>query len=100
MVLVWNRLAEAVLTSTHNLCFEQKYEKSQFLSENFQFLEVKFSINLNRRVFVICMIREQRSGGYFLHAQDYLNRHILRMFEGTFSLDAARHYENKPIQIY
>ena len=32
----WNRLIEAVLTSTHNLCFEQKYEKYQnFLSENF-----------------------------------------------------------------
>ena len=29
-------LAEAVLTSTHNLCFEQKYEKYQiFLSEKF-----------------------------------------------------------------
>ena len=38
----------------HNLCFEQKYEKYQsFLSENFQFLEVKFSIYLNRRVFVM-----------------------------------------------
>ena len=49
-----NRLAEAVLTSTHNLCFERKYEKYQsFLSENFQFLEVKFSIYLNRRVFVM-----------------------------------------------
>ena len=23
----YNRLAKAVLTSTHNLCFEQKYEK-------------------------------------------------------------------------
>ena len=46
-----NRLDEAVLTSTHNLCFEQKYEKYQrFLSENFQFLEVKFSIYLNRRI--------------------------------------------------
>ena len=44
----------AVLTSTHNLCFEQKYEKYQnFLSENFQFLVVKFSIYLNRRVFVM-----------------------------------------------
>ena len=50
----WNRLAEAVLTSTHNLCFEQKYEKYQsFLSEIFQYLEVKFSIYLNRRVFVM-----------------------------------------------
>ena len=46
----------AVLTSTHNLCFEQKCEKYQFfffLSENFHFLEVKFSIYLNRRVFVM-----------------------------------------------
>ena len=40
--------------STHNLCFEQKYEKYQsFLSENFQFLEMKFPIYLNRRVYVM-----------------------------------------------
>ena len=40
--------------STHNLCFEQKYEKYQsFLSEIFQFLEVKFSIYLNRHVFIM-----------------------------------------------
>ena len=41
--------------STHNLCFEQKYEKYQnFLSENFHFfLVVKFSIYLNRLVFVM-----------------------------------------------
>ena len=40
--------------STHNLCFEQKYEKYQnFLFENFQFLVVKFSLYLNRRVFVM-----------------------------------------------
>ena len=50
----WNRLAEAVLMSIHNLCYEQKYEKYQnFLSENFQFLEVRFSVYLNRRVFVM-----------------------------------------------
>ena len=37
-----NRLAEAVLTSTHNLCFEQKCEKYQnFLSENFSFFGCK-----------------------------------------------------------
>ena len=36
------------------LCFEQNFEKYQsFLSELFQFLEVKFSIYLNRRVFVM-----------------------------------------------
>ena len=40
--------------STHNLYFEQKYEKYQsFLSKNFQFLVEKFSIYLNRRVFVM-----------------------------------------------
>ena len=44
----------AVLTSNHNLCFEQKYEKiPEFLSENFHFLVVKISIYLNRRVFVM-----------------------------------------------
>ena len=51
-----NRLAEVVLTSTHNLCFELKYENYQnFLSESFHFLVVKFSIYLNRRVFVIAV---------------------------------------------
>ena len=40
--------------STHNLCFEQKYKKYQrFLPEKFRFLEVKFSIYLNRCVFVM-----------------------------------------------
>ena len=39
--------------STDNLCFQQKYEKYQFLSENFQFLEVKFPIYLNRSVFIM-----------------------------------------------
>ena len=49
-----NRLAEAVLTSTHNLCLEQKYENYQkFSSESFHFWVVKFSIYLNRRVFVM-----------------------------------------------
>ena len=40
--------------STHNLCFEQNPEKYQnFLSENFHFLVVKFSVYLNRHVFVM-----------------------------------------------
>ena len=40
--------------STHNLCFEQKYEKYRnFLSENFYFLVVKCSVYLYRRVFVM-----------------------------------------------
>ena len=46
-----------VLTSTYNLCFEQKYEKKNqiFLSEIFHFLIVKFSIYLIRRVFVMLL---------------------------------------------
>ena len=50
----YNRLDEAVLTSTHNLYFEHKYENYQnFLSEKFHFLVVKFSVYLNRHVFVM-----------------------------------------------
>ena len=45
--------------STHNLCFEQKYEKYQnFLSEHFIVLVAKFSVYLNRRVFVMMGIEE------------------------------------------
>ena len=37
-------------SSTHNLCFNIK---SEFLSENFHILVVKFSVSLNRHVFVM-----------------------------------------------
>ena len=50
------RLTEAVLTSTYNLCFEQRCEKYQnFSSENFHFLMVKFTVYLNRNVFVMVL---------------------------------------------
>ena len=59
--------------STYNLCFEQKYKKKIqiFLSENLEFLEVTFSIYLNRRVFVmkyhnICFHGEMRKILIFL----------------------------------
>ena len=40
--------------STLNLCFQQKQEKYQtFLSENFHFLVIKFSVYLNRHVFLM-----------------------------------------------
>ena len=69
----YNRLGEAVLTSTHNLCFMQKYEKYlSFLSENFQFLEIKFAIHLNRRVFVI------RNPTYLLKVLDMYGKEIIR----------------------
>ena len=40
---------------THNLCFEQKYKKKyqNFLSENFHFLVVTFSVYSNRHVFSV-----------------------------------------------
>ena len=40
---------------THNLCFEQKYEKYQnfYMKIFIFFLVVKFSIYLNRRVFLM-----------------------------------------------
>ena len=53
-------LGESVLTSTHNLSFEQKHEKYHFLSEKFQLLEVKFSIYLNKRGFVMTFCGEIR----------------------------------------
>ena len=45
--------------STHNPCLEQKYEKYPFffLSENFHFLVVKFSVYLNRHVFVMLSLQ-------------------------------------------
>ena len=60
---LWVLVRTAVLTSTHNLCFEQKYEEYQnFLSENFQFLVVKFSVYLNRHVFVMSVFEQQWFG--------------------------------------
>ena len=41
MMECWQHPLEAVLTSTHNLCFEQKYEKYQVLYEKFHFFEGK-----------------------------------------------------------
>ena len=46
--------------SIHNVCFEQKSEKYQnFLFENFHFLVAKFSIYLNRRVFVMLRLIDE-----------------------------------------
>ena len=64
------RHGEAVLTSTHNLYFEQKYEKCQnFLSENFQFLVVKFSLYLYRHVLSLFA---------FMHINDLLKEGLLK----------------------
>ena len=43
-----------VLDRTASTCFEQNYEKYQnFLSVNFHILVVKFSVYLNRHVFIM-----------------------------------------------
>ena len=47
-----NRLAEAVLTSVTIYVLIRNMKNTGFLSEN-KFLVVKFSIYLNRRVFVM-----------------------------------------------
>ena len=40
--------------NTHTLCFEQKYKKYQnFYLKTFSFLVLKFSIHLNRHVFIM-----------------------------------------------
>ena len=66
----WNR--EAVLTSTHNLCFEQKHEKYQnFVSENFHFLVVKIPVFLNRHVFIM-----RDTEGKWGRNKDKAQRHI------------------------
>ena len=56
IIFLISYFCEAVLTSTHNLCFEQKYEKYQnFYLKTFSFVVVKFSMYmyLNRQVFVM-----------------------------------------------
>ena len=53
-----NRIGEVILTNTHDLCFEQKYEKDQnFYLKSFHLFGVKYSIYLNRRVFVIVEVQ-------------------------------------------
>ena len=56
--------------SIHNVCFEQKKENYQdVLSANFQFLEVTFSIYLNRRVFIMNFGLSFRQMGMFAFLQ-------------------------------
>ena len=60
-----NRLGEAVLTGTHNLCFEQKcINIRNFLSENFHFLVVKISVYLNKHVFVMYLNYDKVRGDF------------------------------------
>ena len=60
LIFAWNILLvlvrtprEPVLTSTQQSFFWAEIWKNIFLSKHFQFLEMKFSIDVNRRVFVM-----------------------------------------------
>ena len=84
-----------------------KKKISEFLSENFQFLVLKFSIYFNRRGLVMSLIRtftvcyknhrilhecmngEQRTASYLAQAQDDLNLRIFACSGGHFSLDVV-----------
>ena len=68
-------LGEAVLTSTHNQRFEQKYEEYQnFYLKIFIFVVVKVSVYLNRHVFVMT------SETYFMIFVLFLNGDVHRAY--------------------
>ena len=50
------------------------------------------SLSANKIIGYDRMYGEQRHRWFFGHTQDDLNLHILRMFEATFSFDAAHMY--------
>ena len=56
-----------------------------FLSENFQFLEVKFSLHLNRHIFIMLEIRIFKFAKLILGngIQDGCHDHILFMVKAT-----------------
>ena len=93
-------LVRTASLSTHNLCFEQKYEKLQrFLSGIFQFLKVKFSTYLHRHVFLMAQtslhVRAVCSGSLALCLQNrWILLNVLKYWTEPY------HYENTPIQIY
>ena len=63
------------------MCFEQKYEKYQiFLSENFHFLVVKFSVYLNRHVFVMHIDPFQKVYHFRIGNREILFRHDFVIF--------------------
>ena len=82
---------------THNLCFEQKYEKYQnFLSKNFHLLVVKFSVYMNRHILVMRIktikkylqfsIRSPARSDQIFHGwEETLKRLIETFFHGRFN---------------
>ena len=59
---------EAVLTCTHNQCFEQKIRKiSQFLIRNFRFYSHEICCILHGHVFVMRPVFSQRGSNNYVH---------------------------------
>ena len=86
--------------STHNLCFDQNYEKiSKFLSENFQFLLVKFSVYLNRHVFAMMAMQQCVAKMSLLILCDVFRAASNKALSKVDHCMAARHSKMATIQI-
>ena len=66
------------------------YADSEGLDHLRSLIRVFTARQQNHRILQECMNGEQSPGWYFAHSQDDLNPRILRIFEGTFSLDTAK----------
>ena len=72
--------------STDNLCFEQEYEKYQnFLSENFRFLVVKFSIHLNRLRDAYFFLKKKMSSAAVVTSTLKDNKYLFCLFVLRFN---------------
>ena len=67
-------IAEAVLTCTHNLCFEQilnKKNNKYFLLKIFKFCNLKDLCILHGRVFIMYIRQERKDNSYYRHNGKY-----------------------------
>ena len=91
-------MGQAVPTSTYNFCFEQKYKEYQrifYLKIFIFFLEVKFSIYLNRRVFVNHFLRDH--GCNKNKCRKKINKILIYISKLTFPFYLCRDSNKKSI---
>ena len=96
-------MGKAVLTSAHNLCFEQKYEKYQsfFYLKIFIFVVVKCSVYLNRLVFVMSKLRSKSSASKWAspceniprEKTNYIIKQLLTIEELDMTLTSTIEYQ-------
>ena len=73
----------AVITSTHNLCFEQEYGNYFFFYlKIFSLLEVKFSMHLKRCVFVMICLHNGLYHSKLIHLRSLsdINTYVTDLF--------------------